>query len=178
MAYRVCSLPVIALVALFLSSCSKDNASSIVSEEPTINAATPSIANQVHTASVGGSAGNSGARPADNDEDTSLSPDDVPYPLYPNGLSYRIGDEGKLKIILFQTEDSFEQVDSFYREKSQLERLSSMSGYVRYSVNEGDIDPWETAKPGIVIHQFNDASEREAVGAGDDANTNIIMSFE
>lgn len=177
MAYRVCSLSVVALLALFLSSCGKEDTSSTVPEEQKENATTPSTADQAQNANEGGSAGNPEASSTSEDSE-NLSPEDIPYPLYPNGLSYRIGEEGTLKIILFQTEDSFEQVDTFFQEQSKLTRLSAMSGYVRYSANEGDIDPWETSKPGIVIHEFNDASEREAVGAGDNANTNIIMSFE
>jgi len=103
---------------------------------------------------------------------------EIPYPLYPNGSRYRIGGEGDLKIVLFQTEDTFEQVDAYYQEQSNLPRLSAMSDYVRYSTNNGDIDPWETSRPGIVIHQFNTKSERQAVGADATAVTNIIMSFE
>lgn len=177
MAYRVCSLSIAALLALFLSSCGKEDTSSKVPEEQTENVTTSSTADQVQNASEGGSAGNPEAGSAGGDN-ANLSPEDIPYPLYPNGLSYRIGEEGTLNIILFQTEDSFEQVDNYYQEQSKLTRLSAMSGYVRYSANEGDIDPWETSKPGIVIHEFNNASEREAVGAGDNANTNIIMSFD
>lgn len=107
-----------------------------------------------------------------------LDPAEIPYPLYPNGSRYRIGGEGDLKIILFQTEDSFEEVDAYYQKEANLPRLSAMSDYVRYSTDNDDVDPWETTRPGIVIHQFNDATEREAVGANDTARTNIIMSFE
>lgn len=107
-----------------------------------------------------------------------LDPSEIPYPLYPNGSRYRIGGEGDLKIVLFQTEDSFEEVDAYYQKEANLPRLSAMSDYVRYSADNGDIDPWETSKPGIVIHQFNDATEREAVGADGKAQTNIIMSFQ
>lgn len=109
---------------------------------------------------------------------TVLDPNEIPYPLYPNGSRYRIGGEGDLKIVLFQTEDSFEEVDAYYQREANLPRLSAMSDYVRYSTDNEDIDPWATSKPGIVIHQFNDAQEREAVGADVKAKTNIIMSFE
>lgn len=103
---------------------------------------------------------------------------DIPYPLYPNSSKYRIGGENGLKVVLFQTEDSFEQVDAFFQSQAKLPRLSAMNDYVRYSVDSSDQDPWATAKPGIVIHQFNDADERQAVGADGSAKTNIIMSFQ
>jgi len=112
-----------------------------------------------------------------NDLTAVLSTSEIPYPLYPNGSKYRIGGEGELRIVLFQTEDSFEEVDAYYQKEANMPRLSAMSDYVRYSIDNNDIDPWETSRPGIVIHQFNDAAEREAVGADDDARTNIIMSF-
>ena len=102
---------------------------------------------------------------------------EVPYPVYPNGTQYRTGGENGLKIVLFQTEDSFEEVDAYYEEKSDMPRLSAMNDYVRYSVNGNDNDPWATDQPGIVIHRFNDEAEREAVGADGTALTNIIMSY-
>lgn len=107
-----------------------------------------------------------------------LGIDDIPYPLYPNGSRYRIGGENGLKIILFQTEDSFEDVDAYYQSQANMPRLSAMNDYVRYSAGKGDNDPWATGNPGIVIHQFNSESERNAVGADEKARTNIIMSFE
>lgn len=103
---------------------------------------------------------------------------DIPYPVYPNSSKYRIGGENGLKIVLFQTEDSFEQVDAFFQSQANLPRLSAMTDYVRYSINPDDQDPWETTNPGIVIHQFNDADERQTLGADGDAVTNIIMSFQ
>jgi len=103
---------------------------------------------------------------------------DIPYPVYPNSSKYRIGGENGLKIVLFQTEDSFEKVDAFFQSQANLPRLSAMNDYVRYSIDADDQDPWETANPGIVIHQFNDADERQALGADGNAVTNIIMSFE
>ena len=105
---------------------------------------------------------------------------EIPYPVYPNGAKYRVGGENGLKIVVFQTEDSFEQVDEFYKSKagkSGMPRLIAMSDYVRYSSSSDDQDPWATYRPGIVIHQFNDDDERLAVGAEDSAQTNIIMSF-
>ena len=84
--------------------------------------------------------------------------------------------------MLFETVDSFTEVDAFYQAQTAdmeaMPRLSAMEDYVRYSGDAGDTDPWETARPGVVIHQFNSASEREAVGASVTATTNIIMSFE
>ncbi len=105
----------------------------------------------------------------------------IPYPLYPNGIKYRVGGENGLKIVLFETTDTFEEVDEFYRSMAadsyEMPRLMAMSDYVRYSISETDVDPWATAKPGIVIHKFNDDSERDAVGADRSARTNIILSF-
>ena len=106
----------------------------------------------------------------------------IPYPVYPNGLKYRVGGENGMKIVLYQTEDSFEEVDAYYQvqagKQSSMPRLTAMNDYVRYSADDNDTDPWETSKPGIVIHKFNNESEREAVGASKKANTNIIMSFK
>jgi hypothetical protein len=104
----------------------------------------------------------------------------IPYPLYPNSNKYRVGGENGLKIVLFETADSFEEVDEFYRnlaQSEQMPRMLAMSDYVRYSTNPDDIDPWATYKPGIVIHQFNFNAERSAVGADQKALTNIILSF-
>ena len=104
----------------------------------------------------------------------------IPYPLYPNGNKYRVGGENGLKIVLFETTDSFEEVDEFYRTMAQsdaMPRMMAMNDYVRYSTNTEDVDPWGTSKPGIVIHQFNDDNERDAVGADKEALTNIILSF-
>lgn len=104
----------------------------------------------------------------------------IPYPLYPNGNKYRVGGENGLKIVLFETTDSFEEVDEFYRtlaQSDQMPRMLAMNDYVRYSTSTDDTDPWETTRPGIVIHQFNDDRERNAVGADKTALTNIILSF-
>lgn len=105
---------------------------------------------------------------------------EIPYPIYPNGSRYRVGGENGLKIVLYQTKDPFEKVDQYYRSKAQevgMPRLSAMADYVRYAIGEDDQDPWGTERPGIVIHQFNDDRERAAVGADQEALTNIIMSF-
>jgi hypothetical protein len=104
----------------------------------------------------------------------------IPYPLYPNGNKYRVGGENGLKIVLFETADSFEEVDEFYRnlaQSEQMPRMLAMNDYVRYSTESDDVDPWATYRPGIVIHQFNDDTERNAVGADQKALTNIILSF-
>ena len=106
----------------------------------------------------------------------------IPYPVYPNGLKYRVGGENGMRIVLYQTEDSFEEVDAYYQaqagKQSGMPRLTAMNDYVRYSADDNDMDPWDTSKPGIVIHKFNNESERESVGASKKANTNIILSFE
>jgi hypothetical protein len=105
---------------------------------------------------------------------------EIPYPIYPNGSRYRVGGENGLRIVLYQTEDPFEEVDRFYQSKAQevgMPRLSGMDDYVRYATGEEDLDPWGTTRPGIVIHQFNNDKERAAVGADREALTNIIMSF-
>jgi len=104
----------------------------------------------------------------------------IPYPVYPNGNKYRVGGENGLKIVLFETSDSFEEVDEYYRnltQSGQMPRMLAMNDYVRYSTTTDDIDPWATYLPGIVIHQFNDDTERDAVGANQKAQTNIILSF-
>ena len=111
-----------------------------------------------------------------------LDDNSIPYPVYPNGLKYRVGGENGMRIVLYQTEDSFEEVDAYYQaqagKQSGMPRLTATNDYVRYSADDDDLDPWDTSKPGIVIHKFNNESERESVGASKRANTNIILSFE
>lgn len=105
---------------------------------------------------------------------------EIPYPMYPNGTKYRVGGENGLKIVVFQTEDSFDKVDDYYNNLTDnvgMARIAAMSDYVRYSREAEDLDPWATHKPGIVIHEFNDQNSRHAVGASEIAKTNIIMSF-
>ena len=105
---------------------------------------------------------------------------EIPYPVYPNGTKYRVGGENGLKIVVFQTDDAFRDVDRYYREAigdAGMARLIAMNDYVRYSRDRSDDDPWATHRPGIVIHQFNGQDERDAVGASKSARTNIIMSF-
>jgi len=105
---------------------------------------------------------------------------EIPYPVYPNGSKYRVGGEHGLKIVVFETQDTFEEVDKFYKTVSaptSMPRLVAMNDYVRYGSDADDVDPWATYRPGIVIHQFNDDAERSAVGARADSRTNIIMSY-
>lgn len=105
---------------------------------------------------------------------------EIPYPVYPNGTKYRVGGENGLKIVVFQTEDSFEKVDEFYHsmgENKAMIREMAMSDYVKYSPGAEASDPWATHIPGIVIHEFENEDSRKAVGASAAAKTNIIMSF-
>jgi len=105
---------------------------------------------------------------------------EIPYPVYPNGTKYRVGGENGLKIVVFQTEDSFEMVDEFYHsmgDNESMVREMAMSDYVKYSPGAEGSDPWATHIPGIVIHEFDNDDSRKAVGASDAAKTNIIMSF-
>ncbi len=105
---------------------------------------------------------------------------EIPYPVYPNGTKYRVGGENGLKIVVFKTNDPFEEVDKFYNGEASedgMARLTAMNDYVRYSPNGGDVDPWATHLPGIVIHKFENDAQRQAVGADTSAATNIIMSF-
>jgi|GEM_PF-1132333 len=109
-----------------------------------------------------------------------LGATDIPYPVYPNGSKYRVGGENGLKIVVYQTDDDFEQVDAYYRDAtnpSAMPRLQAMQDFVRYSRVVTDDDPWATYRPGIVIHEFSDNGERRAVGARATARTNIILSF-
>jgi len=104
----------------------------------------------------------------------------VPYPVYPNGNQYRIGGEHGLRIVAYQTDDAFAEVDAYYREaaiEGAMPRLEAMQDYVRYSVTAADDDPWATTRPGIVIHELDTDEQRRAVGARHSARTNIIISF-
>jgi len=105
---------------------------------------------------------------------------EIPYPVYPNGTKYRVGGENGLKIVVFETNDPFEEVEKFYSSEAKedgMPRLTAANDYVRYSQNGTDVDPWATHRPGIVIHKFKSDAERQAVGADSTATTNIIMSF-
>ena len=120
------------------------------------------------------------ATESDNALAAVVGASEIPYPVYPNGTKYRVGGENGLKIVVFQTEDTFDKVDEYYNGLSNNEgmsRLMAMNDYVRYSRGTGDSDPWATHLPGIVIHEFDDEDARQAVGASEVAKTNIIMSF-
>lgn len=103
----------------------------------------------------------------------------IPYPLYPNATKYRIGGEHGLKIVVFETTDSFAEVDDFFQQLGShgLSRLDAESEYVRYASEQNDEDPWGTHRPGIVIHQFASISEAARLGAAPESITNIIMSY-
>ena len=115
-------------------------------------------------------------------DSTPIHADKIPYPIYPNSSPYRVGDENGMTVVLFETVDTFEEVDAYYQsqaaDQEAMPRLSAMDDYVRYASDAADSDPWATDRPGIVIHQFNSESERAAVGASNLATTNIIMSFK
>jgi len=118
--------------------------------------------------------------PALHSNTAVLGASEIPYPVYPNGTKYRVGGENGLKIVVFETNDPFEEVDRFYNSEASEEgmpRLTAMSDYVRYAQNIADADPWATHRPGIVIHEFENDAQRQAVGANTGATTNIIMSF-
>lgn len=104
----------------------------------------------------------------------------IPYPLYPDGERYLSGDENGLRVVSFETDDDFAEVDAWYRERRETEampRLLAMSDYVRYARDPDDADAWDTRRPGIVIHGFADDAERAAVGADAASRTNIIVSY-
>lgn len=117
---------------------------------------------------------------ADNDQLAVAGTDEIPYPIYPNAQQYRIGGEHGLHIVLFETDDSFAEVDAFYKryiDSRGLSRIVAMSDYVRYAAGENDNDAWATKNPGIVIHGFNTAQEARNNGANAGSKTNIIVSF-
>ncbi len=167
---RILTYSVSAMALLTLVACGDDPADKLKGAvEPIANAA---------------SSAETDVLPDMTGDDDSLSAvigaSEIPYPVYPNGSKYRVGGENGLKIVVFQTDDDFEQVDRYYREVSGqvgMPRLIAMNDYVRYSKDNEDKDPWATYRPGIVIHQFNTDDERQAVGAKGSARTNIIMSF-
>ena len=117
---------------------------------------------------------------ADNDQTAVTGTGEIPYPIYPNAKQYRVGGEHGLHIVLFETDDSFAEVDAFYKrymDSRGLSRIVAMSDYVRYAAGEDDNDAWATSNPGIVIHGFNTAQEARDNGANAGAQTNIIVSF-
>ena len=167
---RILTYSVSAMALLTLVACGDDPADKLKGAVEPIANAPGSAASDVLPDMAG-------------DDDTLsavIGASEIPYPVYPNGSKYRVGGENGLKIVVFQTDDDFEQVDRYYREVSGqvgMPRLIAMNDYVRYSKDNDDKDPWATYRPGIVIHQFNTDDERQAVGAKGTARTNIIMSF-
>ncbi len=157
-AHRVSGRAVLLATAIAFTACSDERATA--PETEVITVASNTISENPLTAVYGAT--------------------EIPYPVYPNGNKYRVGGENGLKIVVFETEDSFDEVDAYYQNLSEqkgMPRLDAMNDYVRYSNDFRDDDPWATYRPGIVIHQFNDDGERAAVGATETARTNIIMSF-
>jgi len=110
-------------------------------------------------------------------------PEEIPFPLYPNGQRYRIGGENGMKIVLFETSDKFSEVDAFYGALAANQGLSRklLTGdYVQYADAEKiepDLLHTTPAQPGIVIHEFADQHEAELLGAAPQSKTNIIISF-
>ncbi len=109
---------------------------------------------------------------------------EIPYPIYPDAKQYRIGGENGLHVVLFETNDSFEEVDSFYKRYGGSQgyaRLVGMPDYVRYDVTReatgSTTDAWNNTKPGIVIHGFSSSDEAAESGATPGAKTNIIVSY-
>lgn len=127
-------------------------------------------------------------RPGDEQEQQNriaiTGSDAIPYPIYPDAKQYRIGGENGLHVVLFETNDSFEEVDSFYQRYSGSKgysRLVGMADYVRYDTTReaasSNSDAWKNDKPGIVIHGFTDQDEATQSGATPGAKTNIIVSY-
>ena len=162
-------------LALSLSGCDNPFSKESVENSP--------VSVMPATTTAGGSVAEAGAIDLNAPESALAAvfgASEIPYPVYPNGQKYRVGGENGLKIVVFQTDDDFDEVDGYYsefKENAGMARLMAMQDYVRYSNEDADSDPWATDKPGIVIHQFNDEIERKAVGASPTARTNIIMSF-
>lgn len=129
--------------------------------------------------------------------------DKIPYPIYPNGSRYRIGGEQGMKIIAFETTDSFQAVDRYYQnlaEKKGYTRTSLMADFVEYRAR---LDEWRDQpvkvdvalatrndaarsahitsmmldQPAIIIHRFVDADDALQYGADAQSQTNIIMRY-
>lgn len=141
----------------------------------------------------------------DSSNTNSLMPSSkhAEFPEYPAAERYRIGGENGLKIVVFETQDSFEQVDAFFNQQAQaygLTRLTTTLDYVKYTkaneatstINGGtsgagalsgfadsirDDDAWDASMPGIVIHTFLNADDAVGYGASPDSKTNIILSY-
>jgi len=175
----VCVLPGLSalLVLLLIGGCQRESAS----EAETDAGATPVVADADALAEATAEKATEVSDEAAAAVDEALLPsDDVPYPIYPNGTRYRVGGENGLKIVLFETADSFEEVDAFYSAQAEAQgmpRLHAMTDYVRFGSGADDQDAWATHRPGIVVHEFSGDEEREAVGADSQALTNIIISY-
>lgn len=111
--------------------------------------------------------------------------DEIPYPIYPEAKQYRVGGENGLHVVIFETNDSFEEVDTFYKNyvgSQGYARLVGMSDYVRYDTSReaavsNTSDAWRNDRPGIVIHGFTNSEEAKKSGADAAAKTNIIVSY-
>jgi len=175
----VCVLPGLSalLVLLLVSGCQRES----TAEPDTDSGTSPAVADADALAEVAAEKATEVSEEAAAAVDEALLPsDDVPYPIYPNGTRYRVGGENGLKIVLFETADSFEEVDAFYSAQAEAQgmpRLHAMSDYVRFGSGADDQDAWATHRPGIVVHEFSGDEEREAVGADSQALTNIIISY-
>lgn len=170
--------PSILLAVLLVSACQRESPSEPVDEQT--DSATGSATLSTVTEDSDASATEGSAVTASAADESLLPTDDVPYPIYPNGNRYRVGGENGLKIVLFETADSFEEVDAFYSaqaEQQGMPRLHAMTDYVRFGSGADDQDAWATHRPGIVVHEFSGDAEREAVGADSGAQTNIIISY-
>ncbi len=122
----------------------------------------------------------------DASDNNSLLPSSqqVEFPEYPAAERYRIGGENGLKIVVFETQDSFEQVDAFFSQQAQaydLKRLSTTLDYVKYTATHAGgsaaDDAWDASMPGIVIHAFLNADDAVGYGASPESKTNIILSY-
>lgn len=111
--------------------------------------------------------------------------DAIPYPIYPEAKQYRVGGENGLHVVIFETNDSFEEVDSFYQNyigSQGYARLVGMADYVRYDTSReaaagNTSDAWRNDRPGIVIHGFTNRDEAINSGADAASKTNIIVSY-
>lgn len=111
--------------------------------------------------------------------------DAIPYPIYPDAKQYRVGGENGLHVVIFETSDTFEEVDSFYQNyvgSQGYARLVGMADYVRYDTSReaaagNTSDAWRNDRPGIVIHGFESSDEAISSGADAAAKTNIIVSY-
>lgn len=109
---------------------------------------------------------------------------EIPFPVYPNSTRYRIGGEQGLKIALFETTDEFALVDAYYTRMASaagLDRNMYMGDLVNYSQPHEEAVNEHFASlpqlPGILIHTFINPIDATLIGAGQNARTNIIISY-